>query len=363
MSTILIPAYEPDEKLLNLIVQLKRVPKLRLVIVDDGSGETFRPIFDMAEAVGCTVLRHDRNRGKGRALKTGFRYLLESGETGGVVCADSDGQHLPEDIMRVAAALREPGRGLVLGSRRFSGKVPFRSRFGNTVTRLVFSFTTGMKIYDTQTGLRGYSAGLLEWLCQVPGERFEYEMNMLLEAKRQGCRIEEIFIDTVYLENNKSSHFRPLADSVRVLLPILLFSASSVLSAALDFVLLLLLQALGGSLAFAVIGSRICSSVFNYTMNRKYVFARGSRAGSVHPGVGFRAVSHTGAAAVHGTGSAKLYTSMSRYFTLVIIVLLLNLGLMHLYHVAFGIPLIAAKLLTETSLFLFSYWAQRKYVY
>ncbi|MFD1175485.1 glycosyltransferase [Paenibacillus puldeungensis] len=338
MCTILIPAYEPDERLLKLIEQLKKMSNYRILIVDDGSGEAYRPIFDTAAAVGCTVLRHPVNRGKGRALKTGFQHLIEIGETRGVVCADSDGQHLPVDIQRIASALQKSGSSLVIGSRHFTGKVPFRSKFGNTATRLVYSFTTGTKIHDTQTGLRGYSSGLLKWLCQIPGERFEYEMNLLLEAARQGCRIEEIFIDTVYLDDNKSSHFRPLADSVRVYLPLILFSASSILSALLDFVLLLLLRGIGGSLAVSVIGARACSSIFNYTMNRKYVF--GSR-----------------------QNKAKVYSSLPKYFALVIAVLVLNLGLMYLYNEWIGIPLIAAKLLTEASLFLFSYWAQRKYVY
>lgn len=258
MTTILIPAYEPDERLLNLIGQLKKMPDTRIVIVDDGSGEAYRPIFDAARAAGCIVLRHEVNRGKGRALKTGFRYLLDAGERGPVVCADSDGQHLPADIGRVAAAVREQGCSLVLGSRRFTGKVPLRSRFGNAVTRFVFAFTTGTKIYDTQTGLRGYSSGMLEWLCSVPGERFEYEMNLLLGAKRKGCTLAEVFIDTVYLDDNKSSHFRPLADSARIYLPILLFSASSILSAGIDFALLFLLQAFSKNLALSVAGARIC---------------------------------------------------------------------------------------------------------
>ncbi|MGZ7444019.1 glycosyltransferase [Paenibacillus sp. TH7-28] len=337
MTTILIPAYEPDERLLNLIGQLKKMPDTRIVIVDDGSGEAYRPIFDTARAEGCKVLRHEANRGKGRALKTGFRYLLDTGERGPVVCADSDGQHLPADIGRVAAAVREQGCSLVLGSRRFTGKVPLRSRLGNAVTRFVFAFTTGTKIYDTQTGLRGYSADMLEWLCSVPGERFEYEMNLLLGAKRKGCTLEEVFIDTVYLDDNKSSHFRPLADSARIYLPILLFSASSILSAGLDFALLFLLQAFSKNLALSVAGARICSSTANFAMNRRFVFAHGR--------------------------SAKLYASLPRYFSLVLIVLLLNMGLMHVYHDLASIPLIAAKLLTEGSLFLFSYWAQRKYVY
>ncbi|WP_178020095.1 bifunctional glycosyltransferase family 2/GtrA family protein [uncultured Paenibacillus sp.] len=358
MGTILIPAYEPDERLLELIRQLKKTSPDRLVIVDDGSGEAFRPVFEAAEAAGCTVLRHEVNRGKGCALKTGFRYLLESGEPGGVVCADSDGQHLPADIMRVAEAVHGPGRRIVLGSRRFAGKVPLRSRLGNTVTRTVFSLSSGTRIYDTQTGLRGFSSDLLKWLCGVPGERFEYEMNLLLNAAKEEMSVEEIWIDTVYLNRNRSSHFRPFADSYRVFLPILRFSGSSILAAGLDFALLFLLQGLGAGLAFSVTGARICSAIANYTMNRKFVF-------TPQAGLGLRAGGLTtmGIGSGRGAGAEKACRSMARYFLLVLLVMLLNMGLMYLFHETIGIPLFAAKLLTEVSLFFFSFWAQRKFVY
>jgi len=335
--TILIPSYEPDERLLLLVYRLKELSDVDIVVVNDGSGELYQHIFKVLETSGCTVLHHDTNHGKGLALKTGFHYLKDIGEQDNIICADSDGQHLPEDIMRISQALDEPGRHLVLGSRRFSGKVPLRSRFGNTLTRLVYSFTTGMKIHDTQTGLRGFPAHMLDWLCQIPGERFEYEMNMLLRAHKDGYVIDELFINTIYLEHNKSSHFRPLTDSISVYLPILLFSASSFLSGILDFVLLLLIQYFTDNLFLAVLLSRICSSTFNFTMNKRYVFS----------------TSH----------DSTLRTSLTKYFTLAIVVLLLNYGVLFVYHEQIGMPLILAKLLTEGSIFLISYWAQRKYVY
>ncbi|MEK4063682.1 MULTISPECIES: bifunctional glycosyltransferase family 2/GtrA family protein [Paenibacillus] len=336
--TILIPAYEPDKRLLELIVQLQEYQLGPIVLVDDGSGPAYRGIFDMAEAFGCTVLTHEANLGKGRALKTGFRYIQESGLSGYVVCADSDGQHLPHDIKRIVEVLQnQTTPGIVLGSRRFSGTIPLRSRFGNSVTRAVFSLTTGTKIYDTQTGLRGFSFPMLDWLCQIPGERFEYEMNMLLTAHREGYTLTEEYIDTVYLEDNKSSHFRPLVDSFRIYLPILMFSTSSLLSALLDFTLLFLFQSLGHNLFLSVAAARLCSSIFNYSMNRKYVFTGGK--------------------------ASRLQESLPKYFALVILVLLFNYGLLYFYNEKLIIPLVAAKLMTEVSIFLFSYWAQRRFVY
>jgi putative flippase GtrA len=336
--TILIPSYEPDVRLLNLVLQLQTFKLGPIVIVDDGSGPGYRGIFETAEAYGCTVLTHTANLGKGRALKTGFQHIKEHGPQGGIVCADSDGQHLPHDIKRIFDVLLEQiTPGMVLGSRRFSGTIPARSRFGNTVTRGVFSLTTGTKVYDTQTGLRGFPYSMLDWLCQIPGERFEYEMNMLLTAHKEGYEITEEFIDTVYLDHNKSSHFRPLVDSFRIYMPILMFSTSSVLSALIDFGLLFVIQYFTHNLFLSVVAARLCSSIFNYTINRKYVFSTGK--------------------------TSRVRQSLPKYFSLVILVLLLNYGLLYFYNEKLIIPLIVAKLLTEVSIFVFSYWAQRRFVY
>jgi len=335
--TILIPSYEPDEKLLKLIRGLIACGLTSIVIVDDGSGAAYAPIFYQASRYGCQILTHPINQGKGCALKTGFRYLIEQGVKEPVICADSDGQHLPRDIQAVARSVEQYPGQIILGSRRFTGKVPIRSRFGNAATRLVFRYTTGHSVQDTQTGLRGYSASMLQWLCQIPGERFEYEMNMLLEAGSAGYGIREILIHTVYIKGNKSSHFRPLIDSAKVYAPIVKFSASSLSAALIDLLLLFLLQWLTSHLFIAVAGARLCSSIANYAMNRRFVFTRGKQ--------------------------AAVYQSMPKYFALVLLIMLLNYGLMYLFHQAFGTPLIVAKLLTECSLFLFSFWCQRRFVY
>ncbi|GFN31952.1 bifunctional glycosyltransferase family 2/GtrA family protein [Paenibacillus xylaniclasticus] len=335
--TILIPSYEPDERLLTLIRQLQADDIDRpIIIVDDGSGSSFQPIFQAAAQLGCTVLTHARNLGKGRALKTGFSYIQAEGRRDGVICADSDGQHLPEDIRRIAGAvLQHPGH-IVLGSRQFTGEVPLRSRFGNAVTRIAYRFTTGSRIQDTQTGLRGYSADMLDWLCSVPGERFEYEMNMLLLAKTENISLVEVPIETVYLERNESSHFHPIADSIRVYKPILKFGCSSAASALLDYGLLLLIHYATGQLLLAVVIARIFSALLNFVMNRRLVFQSSKQA---------------------------ILASAVKYFALVLIILVLNYGLIYTFYRIAGLPLLAAKLLTEGLLFAFSYWAQRKFVY
>lgn len=334
---ILIPAYEPNERLIKLIYDLIDICDYDIVVVDDGSGEEYKYIFDTAKNLGCTVLTHEKNRGKGAALKTGFQYIKETKEKIGVVTADCDGQHLPKDIIKIAESIEDHKESIVLGTRRFAGKVPFRSRFGNSVTRTVFSFASGAKIYDTQTGLRGFSMEMMPWLLDVSGERFEYEMNMLLDASSAGYNFHEIDINTVYLEQNKSSHFRPLTDSFRVYFPIFKFSASSIMSGVLDFVLLGILQLLTSNLFLAVIGARVFSAVFNYTVNRLFVFSK------------FK--------------NASVKSSLPRYIILAVIVMFANYGVIGLYYSIIGLSLFLAKVLTEITIFLFSYWSQRKFVF
>ncbi|MBC8060361.1 MAG: bifunctional glycosyltransferase family 2/GtrA family protein [Clostridiaceae bacterium] len=335
--TILIPAYEPSKRLINLIYDLIDICDYHIVIVDDGSGEEFKYIFDTATRLGCTILTHEKNKGKGVALKTGFKYIKETKEAVGVVTADCDGQHLPKDIVRIAEAIKERNNSIVLGTRRFVGKVPFRSRLGNSLTRTIFSFASGAKVYDTQTGLRGLSFQMLEWLCEISGDKFEYEMNMLLEASPAGYSFQEIDIETVYLEENKSSHFRPFKDSFRIYLPILKFSMSSFLSGVLDFLLLGVIQFFTSNLFLAVVGARICSAVFNYTVNRVYVFSK--------------------------VKETSIKTSLPRYFILVVFVMLANYGVINIYFSIIGLSLFLAKILAEVTIFFFSFWSQRKFVF
>lgn len=332
---ILIPAYEPGEKLLQLIRDIKKRCSMKIVIIDDGSGEACAPVFEQATALECTVIHHPENLGKGAALKTGFRYLIKAGETEGVVCADCDGQHSAEDICTVAEETMRDSKTAVLGARQFTGTVPLRSRFGNSMTRKVFSLCAGYRIYDTQTGLRGYPAVMLPWLCQIEGSRFEYEMNVLLKLKPSGYSVMEVEIKTIYENGNRCSHFRLFKDSFLVYLPFVKFTASSLLSGLLDFGLLLIFEKMLNRLMPAVVFSRVISSIFNYSCNRYFVFH----------------------------GRQKKYKSAPKYFLLVFIIMLLNYFILKAIIYATGLPLALAKIITEVVLFIFSYMMQKKLVF
>ena len=226
-GVVLLPVYQAGPHLTTLVNDLHAAaPGIPVVVVDDGSAPASAAVLAAARDGGCTVLHHDTNRGKGAALKTGFRHIAAAHPGHDVVSADADGQHSVEDILRVAERTHATGR-LVLGARRFSGDVPLASRFGNVVTRLLFQAATGRDVTDTQTGLRGYPAAALETLQTVPGEQFEYEMNVLLRAVQDGHPIEQVDTATTYLDDNASSHFSGLSDSVRIYGPLLRFMASS----------------------------------------------------------------------------------------------------------------------------------------
>lgn len=220
---VLIPCYRPDVKLLSLVAALSGH---RIVLVDDGSGAGYAGVFEAARAAGCEVVGYSDNCGKGFALKHGLAYVHDLYPGEDVVCADCDGQHTPADIRRVAGALEEHPGAMVLGSRRFAGAVPARNRYGNLLTSIMFSLVTGRRLVDTQTGLRAYPAALLEWLLDIPGERYEYELEILLAACADGIPIVEVPIATVYIDGNRSSHIRLPEDLVRIYRPMLRFASS-----------------------------------------------------------------------------------------------------------------------------------------
>jgi glycosyltransferase involved in cell wall biosynthesis len=222
MIVILIPCYEPDQRLVDLVRGLQTAsPEHGVVIVNDGSGPTFDRVFEAVARAGVDVIGHDPNRGKGFALKAGLRHIAQRYPGADIVCADADGQHAVADILRVASAVQPDDRTIVLGARRLDTQAPVRSRVGNAVTRVLFHAASGARMDDTQTGLRGYPAELIPWLLSVPGDRYEYELSVLLGAGACGLGFREVPIDTIYLEHNQSSHFRAVRDSIRVYTPLL----------------------------------------------------------------------------------------------------------------------------------------------
>ena len=329
---VLVPSYQPDHRLVDLLGDLS---DQRVLVVDDGSGPGYQPWFDQAAQLGAVVVSHRVNRGKGQALRTGFAEIARRWPDESVVCADSDGQHTPADIAKVAEQLARSDADMVLGVRAFSGRVPWRSRIGNTLTAMLFKFATGLAVSDTQTGLRGYPARMLDWLGHIEGDRFEYELNALLAASRAQMTIDQVSIATVYLDENASSHFRPLQDSWLIYRPLLKFCGSSLLGFAVDCAALAVLLATTGSLVVSVVGARLISATVNYSVNRRYVFESGRE--------------------------MPVRQTLGGYVTLAAILLAANLALMSLLTGALGA--FWSKIATELTLVAISYAVQRSWVF
>lgn len=350
----LIPAYEPDEKIISLADELPE-RGFDLVIVDDGSGSEYEGLFEEL-AQKATVLTHKENRGKGAALRTGMSYIMKymaysesvlttsgsqtvSGADTVIVTVDADGQHLPDDVQRVAGIAAARKDALVLGSRALAEDVPARSKLGNFVTRHVYSAATGVHVHDTQTGLRAFSIGLVPRLLDIEGDRYEYEINVLLRLAAEGLPIIEERIETVYEDNNSCSHFKTVRDSFRIYKEILKFSASSLASFAIDYGMYALLLAATGAaeiangLIVSNIGARLVSGAANYTLNRKFVFK--SR-----------------------TGFAR---SAVQYLMLAAFILAGNTIVLSTLVGTLGMNGLIAKLLTEALFFMIS-WIVQRYV-
>ena len=287
-AVILIPSLEPDNRLPDYVDRLLAGGFTHVVIVDDGSSQKTQPIFDaLAARAGCTVCHHDVNHGKGVALKTGYSWIEKNlPDVSGVITADADGQHTVEDCIRLAKVLETGENALYLGSRDFDEPgVPPKSRKGNKITSAVFKALYGQYLPDTQTGLRAFRREELRFMQEVAGERYEYEMNVLIACARRGLPMKAITIKTVYENNNEGSHFHPIRDSYRIYKVILgnfiKFMASSLTGWVVDqgvthllYYAILPMTALSADFISPVstTSARIISAVCNYLMNKKLVF-------------------------------------------------------------------------------------------
>ena len=280
--TIVLPSLNPDEKLNKVVDGLLSAGFEDIVLVNDGSDEAHLEPFRQAAAhKEVTLLTHEVNKGKGRALKTAFSYVVDNRkQTAGVITVDGDNQHTVKDIRECAEKMLECKDKVILGCRDFTqDNVPWKSRVGNVSTSLVFRLLCGIKISDTQTGLRAIPYQYLPLMCEVEGERFEYETQMLFAIKKNHIGMEEVKIETVYLEDNASTHFDPIKDSLKIYKIIFKFMISSGTSFLIDYgIYSLLVFLIGGNfsrglrLFIATFAARAVSSICNYAMNKKAVF-------------------------------------------------------------------------------------------
>ena len=344
---VIIPAYEPPREFIDYARGVA-VFAGELVVVNDGSSREYDGIFNEIQAIdNVKYITYGENHGKGYALKQAFKYCSEKYDES-YVCAtaDCDGQHDIADIQRVAEVAFEHPSTLVLGSRDFDLPiVPKRSRAGNTNIRRIFRLLYGLNLTDTQTGLRGFSVKLAKRFLSVRGDRFEFEMDMLIYSQKNDISILEVPIKTIYPENPEEhiSHFKTIKDSARIVGTVIrnlnMYILSSALSGILDVLMFFILSSvvLGNVSAIntliATVGARVASSLLNFSLNRKYVFA----------------------------GKSK--KSIYRYYILWFCQLGASYGLIFLFGNVLGLPMTPMKLVGDLVLAFFSYQIQKLWVF
>lgn len=340
---IIIPSLDPDDKLTLVVNSLQKVGFNNILLVDDGSVDDKKHYFqNLKEQNNCILLNHETNKGKGRALKTAFNYALENiDKFDAVITVDGDNQHNAQDVLKVAENITQ--NFITLGVRSFgkNNNIPWRSRAGNIASAFVFRLISGNNINDTQTGLRGIYIDNLADIVKIEGERFEYEMNVLLHLKKLHLKPLQVPIETIYINENETSHFNPVLDSIKVFKTILTFLASSFFCFFIDiaiysFILYCLFdkQITNQNIFISTLCSRIISSVANFTINYKVVFK----------------------------SSANIKVSVLKYYLLAIVQMFASsIGIMLLTFARFS-PIVT-KIIVDFLLFIVSYLVQKKLIF
>ncbi len=343
-----IPSLQPEWQLIPYIQELLSLNIQHIVVVDDGSGQNYQSIFSKINQLNnCVVLTHKINKGKGAALKTAYQYIKDNlKDIKGIVCLDSDGQHQIEDARHISQKLLQNPNQLILGERNFGlSHVPIKSWIGNRFSSLLFSIFCFQWIPDTQTGLRAFGTQYVDDMLQCSGERFEYESQVLIYWCHKKLPLSFIPIKTIYMNENKGTHFKPVQDSLKILgsffKTITLFVSSSVICFLIDFLSFIfflnifdnILPRIYLTILFSTILARIISMTCNFLINKNIVFQ----------------------------SSQRKYSSI-KYLILCFLIMLLSAGSVSIFH-AFGYPRSSAKILVDSLLFILSYQIQKHWVF
>lgn len=336
---IIIPAYNPDSHFFNVASELAERFKY-IIVVNDGATHEYDTVFAAVERIdNISVHRHDSNLGKGAAIKTALRKLADQAYSccQGCITVDADGQHKIDDVIRVADYVESSPDIFVMGVRDFTQDVPARSKFGNVLTIFILKVFYGLKLSDSQTGLRFIPRRMYKSLCEVVGDGYEYELNCLLNLHKKHEAIVQIPISTVYIDNNSSSHFHPIKDSWKVYQVFLKFSLSSILSFVLDIVLFTFFLLLTSNVMWSTFGARILSGVVNFWMNRNYVFLTGL--------------------------NQKLNHQVIGYISLWLVILVLSGSIVSLIENKGANFIVPFKIAVDSLLFLMSFYIQKNYIF
>lgn len=286
-KAIILPVYNPDEKFAGFVNDLVKSGFEDIIVINDGSRADCVHFFEEAEKLSqVTLITHEVNKGKGAALKSAFIYLSENREN--VECAvtcDGDGQHDIGSIKKCIDAYDKRPGTVIIGGRDFdSPNVPKKNRMGNKLSSRVFKFACGIKLKDTQTGLRIIPESCFEFFSTLKGDRYEYETNMLIAIVNKNIPYYEERIETIYIDDNATSHFNPFIDSIKIYVVVLAyflkFALSSIISWGSDIIIYAILQIIlernmvnaTTQVLICTVASRVISSFVNYVINKNGVF-------------------------------------------------------------------------------------------
>ncbi len=333
-AVVLIPAYNPNIDIMNEFLGKLKVSFQNIVIVNDGSSSQYSLFFAKLSTEYPTI-NHYKNLGKGRALKTGINYILNNyPNIKAIITADCDGQHTVKDIKKCYHKWQKSKSSLILGCRDFTNeKVPLKSRYGNKITKDIFMLFTGLKISDTQTGLRVIPKEVSSIILDVKGERYEYETNVLLETKKLDIPIVEEKISTIYINNNKESHFNPIKDSIEIYKLFIKYIISSLSSFALDIILFTIFIKLTNKIITSSIISRIISSIYNYLINKNLIFKKNND------------------------------KTLLKYYTLVIIQLTISATITKLLNNYITLNIVIIKIIVDIFIFIINFIIQREIIF
>lgn len=338
--TLVIPAFEPSSGLVDIVKRLAQYPFHLIVVIDDGSGPEFQAIFAQVKIIpAVTLLTHDVNCGKGAALKNAFRHIAEhdAAQTRCIITLDSDGQHGEKDILAIALRAKSDSDKVIMGVRAFADDVPLRSRFGNLLTRRVMRMVSQVDLTDTQTGLRCLPLDFAKATLAIEANRYEFELECILLAKNKKVSILQHPIETIYIDDNASSHFRPVIDSLRIYLVFIRYMMVSISSFLLDISLFTGLYYLSGQIIASTYAARLVSGSFNFYFNKHAVFRSHEQRSYLRESLGYIALAIF-IASLSGTAVNWLTSATGWHVTLV-------------------------KILVDVQLFIVSFFAQRFLVF
>lgn len=337
----LIPVYNPGEIVIDTVRQILAQPWIdTVVLVNDGSdvknSEYLASLKQSDERI--ILIEHPENQGKGFALFTGFRYIDANMNYDYIVTLDSDGQHKPADLQGFCEKVEVQSYDAIIGQRDFS-RMPPKSRFGNLISSTLLGLLFPTDIRDTQSGYRMFSKRFIEYtLAKIVPGRYETEMKMILEVLKhyKEFRSGVVPIATIYIDNNKNSKFRPLADGWKVIREFTIYILVALSSFVIDYGLFLaFIYFLGLYYIVAHILARVISSAYNFLSNKHFVFR----------------------------SSGSLSKEVSKYLIAVLWTLVFSAGLLFLLKESFSMRQEIAKPFADLIAFGVNYFILKKLVF